>query len=293
MSTKPIAGPLVDVQGVLTDALRTVALFVPKLLAFAAILAIGWLVGRLLLRTVDRALHRIGLDRAIERAGLQPALTSANLTASQIAAKIVYYATLLLSLQIAFSVWGPNPVSTLITGIIAWLPKAVVALVIVVVAMAIARAVRTIVSTALGGLSYGRLLARICSYAIIGLGVIAALNQIGVATTVTTPVLIAVLATVGGICVVGLGGGLIRPMQARWERWLSRAEHESHAIGQHARAYSAGWSDTENAPIFAGASATVGLTDDAAAGPADKKTKTKKAQDATPVPTGTPLTPSR
>ena len=42
---------------------------------------------------------------------------------------------------------------------------------------------------------------------IVGLGVIAALNQIGVATTVTTPVLIAVLATGGGVIVVGVGGG--------------------------------------------------------------------------------------
>jgi hypothetical protein len=268
---------LVDVQGVLTDTLRTVALFVPKLLAFIAILAIGWLIGRLLLRVVDRGLNRIGLDRAIERAGIQPALASANLTGSQIAARIVYYATLLLTLQIAFSVWGPNPVSALITGIMAWLPRAVVAIVIVVVAMAIARAVHTIVGTALGGLSYGRILARICSYAIIGLGTIAALNQIGVATTVTTPVLVTVLATIGGILVVGLGGGLIRPMQARWERWLSRAEQESQAIGQHARAYSAGRTDTEHAPIFAGASATVGLT----------------TKDTTPIATSTPLTPSR
>jgi len=274
---------LVDVQGVLTDTLRTVALFVPKLLAFVAVLAIGWLVGRILLRAVDRGLQRIGLDRAIERAGVQPALASANLTGCQIAARIVYYATLLLTLQIAFSVWGPNPVSTLITGIIAWLPKAVVAIVIVVVTMAIARTVRTIVGTALGGLSYGRLLARICSYAIIGLGAIAALNQIGVATTVTTPVLVTVLATIGGILVVGLGGGLVRPMQARWERWLSRAEHESHAIGQHARAYSAGRLDTEQAPIFAGASATVGLT----------TTGTTKAKDTTPIATSSPLTPSR
>jgi hypothetical protein len=52
---------------------------------------------------------------------------------------------------------------------------------------------------------------------IIGFGVIAALDQVGVAGSVTTPVLIAVLATIGGVIVVGVGGGLVQPMQDRWE----------------------------------------------------------------------------
>jgi hypothetical protein len=42
--------------------------------------------------------------------------------------------------------------------------------------------------------------------------------------------LIAVLATIGGILVVGVGGGLIRPMQDRWARYLDTAEQESRNI---------------------------------------------------------------
>lgn len=61
----------------------------------------------------------------------------------------------------------------------------------------------------------------------------------------TTPVLIAVLATVGGILVVGVGGGLVPPMQSRWENWLARAEEESRTIATHARAYRAGRRDVE------------------------------------------------
>ena len=54
---------------------------------------------------------------------------------------------------------------------------------------------RELIVGTLGGLSYGKLLANLASVFILGLGVIAALNQVGIATTVTTPVLIAVLAT--------------------------------------------------------------------------------------------------
>ncbi len=80
------------------------------------------------------------------------------------------------------------------------------------------------------------MLANIASVFILGLGVIAALNQVGIATTVTTPVLVAVLATVGGIIVVGVGGGLIKPMQHRWEGYLNKAEAESGNIRQEVAA---------------------------------------------------------
>jgi hypothetical protein len=57
---------------------------------------------------------------------------------------------------------------------------------------------------------------------------------------VTTPILVAVLATIAGILIVGVGGGLIRPMQSRWETWLHVAERETQLIAEHSRAYAVG-----------------------------------------------------
>jgi len=54
------------------------------------------------------------------------------------------------------------------------------------------------------------------------------------------PVLYAVLLTAGAIVAIGVGGGLIRPMQDRWERLLTAAERETTrhqaAAQQRARA---------------------------------------------------------
>ena len=130
-------------------------------------------------------------------------------------------------LQFAFGVFGPNPVSTLLGTIIGYLPQVIVAIIIVIVTAAIAAAAKTLIEGVLGGLSYGKLLANLASIGIVFLGVIAAVNQLGIAVTVTTPVLIAVLATIGGVIVVGAGGGLIKPMQARWEQYLTRLESEA------------------------------------------------------------------
>jgi hypothetical protein len=253
--TDSIAAPMAATSAV-GDALRSVALFVPKFVAFLAILVVGWLVARALRTVVTKVLGRVGFDRWVERGGIKAALARSKYDASDIVARLVYYAVLLFTLQLAFGVWGPNPVSDLIKGIVAWLPKALVAIIIVVVAAAIASAVRDIVGNALGGLTYGRALANAASWFIIGIGVIAALNQIGVATTVTTPILIAVLATIAGILVVGIGGGLVRPMQQRWENWLDRAGAESATIAERAKAYSASQASQREAaeatPVAAG-----------------------------------------
>jgi hypothetical protein len=213
----------------LSDMWRSVLLFIPTALAFAAIVLIGYVAARLLRTATAKGLAKAGLDRT--------RFLSATLTPSDLCAKIVFYAVLLFALQLAFGLWGPNPVSDLLTAVIAWLPRAFVAIVIIVVAVAVARAAADLITSALGGLTYARILARAVSVVIVTLGVIAALDQVRIATSVTRPLLIAVLATVAGVVIVGVGGGLIRPMQSRWEVWLDRAGAESATIRDHARAY--------------------------------------------------------
>src|SRR3954451_15322757 len=219
----------------LSDMWRSVLLFLPKALVFVVILAVGYVLARLLRTLVAKGLRRAGFDKAVSRGTVGRALR--NVSASDLCAKIVFYAVLLFALQLAFGIWGPNPVSDLLTALIAWLPRAFVAIVIIVVAAAIAGAVHDLIASALGGLPYGRVLARAAGIVIIELGVIAALDQVEIATAVTRPLLIAVLATVAGVVIVGVGGGLIRPMQRRWEIWLERAGTESAAIRERARTY--------------------------------------------------------
>jgi hypothetical protein len=218
----------------LSDALTTgfnvVADFLPKLVLFLVILVVGYLIAKAVARVIGKLLHRVGFDRAVERGGVGRALQSSDLDASTILGKVVFYAVLLFALQLAFNVFGPNPVSELLGQVIAFLPQVFVALVIIVVVAAIASAVKSLIVDSIGGLSYGPTVANAAAGLILALGVIAALNQVGVATTVTMPVLVAFLATIAGILVVGVGGGLIRPMQSRWEGWLVAADRERRQV---------------------------------------------------------------
>lgn len=242
----------VDFGSGFTNAWNRVAAFIPKFIGFLAILLIGWIVARIIAGVLDRVMRRLGSEKVAERAGIARTLQGSKYDMTAIICRIVYYAILLMALQLAFGVFGPNPISVMIAGIVAWLPRAIVAIVIVVVAMAIANAVRDIVGNTLAGASYGRTVARTTWAVIVFLGAIAALGQAGIATAITGPVLVAALATVAGIVVVGVGGGMIMPMRDRWERWLGSAEQETARLrgGGTGSAYQMGREDAmRNQPV--------------------------------------------
>lgn len=214
----------------LTDAWSAVARFIPKFVGFLVILLIGWIISRLLAKALDRVLRKAGFERMAQRGGVSRALANSKYDTTGLICKVVYYALLLVTLQLAIGVFGTNPVSTMINGVVAWLPRGLVALAIVVVAAFIARAVRDLVGSALSSLSYGHALATIASAFVLGIGVIAALGQAGIATTITGPILVAVLAAIVGVVVVGVGGGLVVPMRQRWERMLATAERDARGV---------------------------------------------------------------
>ena len=227
------------------NLLDTVFHSIPKLLVFLLVLVAGWFVAKVLARIVDLLLRRVKFDRFVERGVVGQALARSSTDATSLIAKIVYYAILLVTLQLAFGVWGPNPISSTLNAVVAWLPKAVVAIIIIVIASAIARVVKDLVNGAIGGLSYGPFLASAASVVIIALGVFAALDQVGIAASVTQPILWTALLTTGAVVAVGVGGGLVKPMQARWERMLNAAERETST---QLAAYQQGRADAMGAP---------------------------------------------
>ncbi|RCV50531.1 mechanosensitive ion channel family protein [Marinitenerispora sediminis] len=240
----------VDLGQGLTNAWGTVVSVGPKLLAFLVILIVGWIIAKIIGRLVAKGLAKAGLDRTLERGGAGDYMRRSRFTASDLCGRVIYYIGVLIVLQLSFSVFGPtNPITRMLDRVVAWIPRAIVALVIIVIAALIARAVRDIIASALGGLAYGRFLANVAGIFILALGIIAALNQINVATTVTQPVLIAVLATLAGILIVGVGGGLVRPMQQRWANWLDAAERESVRVREES--YRRGRADAMGGPAAA------------------------------------------
>jgi hypothetical protein len=216
-------------QGI-SNAWSSVVNIVPKLVAFAVIMLVGWFICRAIAKVLDRVLRKVGVERLAERAGMGRMLQNSAWDTTTIITKLVYYGLLLVTLQLAFGVFGPNPISDMIHSVVAWLPRGLVAVVIFVVTMAIANVVREIVTNTLSATSYGGALGMVAWAFVAFFGTVAALAQAGIATFVLGPLLWAVLLTMAGIAIVGLGGGLIQPMKGRWEKMLNKVEDEGRRV---------------------------------------------------------------
>src|SRR6266576_5978646 len=129
----------IDFQQGLTDSWDSVATFIPKLVGFLLIVLIGYLVAKILEKVVNGLLERVGFDRWVERGSLKTALARPRFDASDILAKLTFWAVFLIALQLAFGAFGPNPISDLLHGMIAYLPRVFVAVVILVIAAALAK----------------------------------------------------------------------------------------------------------------------------------------------------------
>jgi mechanosensitive ion channel-like protein len=222
----------VDFQGGIENAWSNVVTFVPKLLAALLVLLVGYFVAKLISRILDRILERVGFDRVVERGGVRQVLARSKYDPSDILAKLVFWTIMLLVLQLAFGVFGPNPVSDLLRGLIAYLPNVFVAILILVIAAAIARAVTDLLSNLLGTVQGGQVLAKAAGIAILVFAAFAALDQLQIAPRIVTGLWYALLAAVVGSVIVAVGGGGIRPMQRYWERAAGKAEERGPQLRQ-------------------------------------------------------------
>ena len=191
----------------LSNAFSEVATFIPKLVVFLVILVVGYFIARALEKIVSRILTHLGFDRLAERGGIKAALARSKYDASGILARLVYYAIMLFVLDVAFGVFGTNPISGFLHGVIAYLPLVFIAVVIIVITAAIAAAVKSLIENSLSGMPYANVLGNLAWGFLLALGVIAALNQLHIAQNVLNAVLYAALAALAGIAIVAVGGG--------------------------------------------------------------------------------------
>ncbi len=227
-----MATPAVQFSRGIEDAWSKVATFVPKFLAFLLILIIGWFIAKAIAKVIGNVLERVGFDKAVERGGVKSILEKTEYDPSDIVGKIVYYALVLVVLQLAFGVWGPNPVSRVIAGVIGYLPRVVAAIIIVVVALAIAAIVKEMIEAALGNLDYARTVAFAASAAIITVGAFAALDELRIAPAIVTGLFYALLAAIVGVTVIAVGGGGVKAMQTRWEHVFNKYDEEKPRFDQ-------------------------------------------------------------
>lgn len=215
-----------DALNALRNALANFLAFLPQLVFFLIILIVGFIIAKVLTTVLAKLLAKVGFNKLVERSGFK-------IDAATVVSKVIFYTLMLFVASAAFGVFGPtNPVSVFLGAIIAYLPLLFVAIIIIVIAAAIAAAAKGLIQNSLGALAYGKVLANVVSGLILAFGVIAALNQLGIASTVVNAVLYAFLAAIVGIAIVAVGGGGIKTMSQRWEQTAARYDEEKPKVAQ-------------------------------------------------------------
>jgi hypothetical protein len=220
----------IDIQSGLQSAWQHVATIVPKLLGFFLILLIGWFIAKALSKLTNSLLERVGFDNWVERGSLKQAFARNNTDASDLVAVLVFWTVFLITLQLAFGIWGPNPISDLLHGLIAYIPRIVVAVIILVIAAAVARVLTDVLRPMLGAVEGGDWIARAAGIAVLVIGVFAALDELQIAPAIVVGLFYALLAVIVGSLIVAFGGGGIPVAREYLQRWRVRGEAKAAEI---------------------------------------------------------------
>ena len=130
------------------------------------LLVVGWIIARLLQAVVTAALRRTGLDRRLAPAiSNDPAATTAPGDTAQVIGRIVFWLVMLFVLIGVFDALGLElvtaPLTGLLAGIFAFLPRLFAAIVILVLGWLLARIASQIVTSVLAAMGVDRLAARL------------------------------------------------------------------------------------------------------------------------------------
>jgi hypothetical protein len=215
----------------MTSIAGALALFlaaIPRVLGFLVILIVGWLVASAIAKVVASLLRAVRFNDLAARSGLRDFVTSMGVEAdpSGLIADAVKWFVRLIVLVTAFDALGLPAVSQVLQALLLWLPNLIVAMVVLVIAGLAANALHGLIRGATAEAGFGRpdLLAGIARAAVWTFGVIVAVNQIGIATTLVNTLF---MATVGALALAlglafGLGGREVAGQIVR--DWYDRSQ---------------------------------------------------------------------
>ncbi|MEK9176019.1 MAG: hypothetical protein AAB520_01100 [Patescibacteria group bacterium] len=182
--------------------------FVPRLIAGLLILLIGIVISSIIKQVILSASRSLRVDLFLQKYGV-PELR-ANYTWTNILAEIARWFVIIVFLIPTADVWGLPRIGTLLNEILLYLPNVFVAVVIGLVGFVFARLAHDVILAGVKGISRdsANMMASATQWIINVFVVLAALNQLGVASDLIRILftgIVAMVALAGGIA-FGLGG---------------------------------------------------------------------------------------
>jgi hypothetical protein len=201
-----------------------IAIFFPKLLAVIVILLFGWICAKVACIGVKRILELTHFDKFADKSGLEAFMQHSefNLTLSGVISMVVYWLVILLFIITGANTLGLTEVAEMLHHLANYLPKIIIAILVLIFGTLLARFINRLVFAWLHGIKFEGALAISTSaeYAIQIFALFVALEQLDIATQLITALFVIIFGAVFLALAIafGLGG----------KEWAARIINEMH-----------------------------------------------------------------
>lgn len=182
---------------------------IPGLVGAIVLLVIGIIVAKIVSKVIKKILETIQIDRLGEKLNEIDMVRNANvkIKISAILSAVVYYILILIFAMAATDVLGMPVVASLMSDIVNYIPKAVTALVVLIIGLLVAEALKKILLSSLQSLAVpsAKIIANIFFYFIFVNVLLIALKQAGISTGFLEQNLTTIVAGVVGAFALGYG----------------------------------------------------------------------------------------
>lgn len=189
-----------------------VANFFPRLLAVIVILFFGWICAKAVCIGVKRVLELVQFDKFADKSGLEAFLKHGDmdLTLSSIISRVVYWLVILLFVITGTNMLGLSEVAQMLNQLANYLPKIIVAILVMIFGTLLARFVNRLIFAWLHSIKFDGALTVSTSaeYAIQILALFIALEQLDIGTQILTALFIILFGAIFLALAIafGLGG---------------------------------------------------------------------------------------
>ena len=222
----------------LRGSLHLIGAFLPRLLLALVILVLGWLAAKAIRFAIVKGLRAINFNVVTEKAGIDNLLKQGGteIDTIRVLGALIYWLVILAALMVAFNSLDLAYVTELVGRVVLFVPKLMVAIVILVFGAYFARFVGAALAALLQADHAGEapLVGRLATYAIMIFVIMIALDQTGLGDIIRETFLI-LLAAVALALALAFGIGGQRRAAELIERWTRPSDAEEQEASNRSK----------------------------------------------------------
>lgn len=197
-----------DITRSLENGLDKLFALIPEIIGFILLILIGWVLARIVKKLIIALLHKLRFDESIATSPAGAYVTKVVDHPARFVGKLAYWIVFLMFVSFALSSLGVPAITQIVSGIYAYIPNVIAAIIIFLVASAITAGAEAFVMRVLAPGALAKVLAAIVPAIIMPIAIFMILNQLKIAEDIVNITYTALVGSValGLALAFGLGG---------------------------------------------------------------------------------------